>query len=101
MAKTIGLINAVETAAEYNLRKNPPTKEQISMLEPEDYAKLKADSEYFWVKVDQVINRPSYVGIVTQDPTFPQKFQKGDKINFDEINVFDIRSREWMTNEGI
>jgi hypothetical protein len=99
MALKPNLVNAVETAQEYNLRKNPPNYQQISELVPEDYVKLKSNGEYFWVKVDAVDN--PCIGIVQNDPTFPQIFKKGDKIEFEGDNVFDQRSYEWLTNEGI
>lgn len=93
------LINAIQESKNYNLRKGIPNFQQISELVPEDYVKLKCNSEYFWVKVDAVDN--PCIGIVQQDPAFPQIFQKGDKIEFEGINVFDLRSYEWLTNEGI
>ena len=103
MAKTVRLVNAVETAKEYDLRQEPPNKQQIDHLIPEDYSKLKANGEYFWVKVDEVniSEVSSFVGIIFTDPVFPQDFARGDKINFQEFNVFDVRSWRWLTNEGI
>lgn len=99
MALKPNLVNAIYQSHEYNLRKAIPNFQQISELVPEDYAKLKCNNEYFWVKVDAVDN--PCLGIVQDDPVFPQIFQKGDKIEFEGQNVFDIRSYEWLTNEGI
>ena len=99
MALKPNLVNAIETAKNYDLRKALPNYQQISELVPEDYAMLKSNSEYFWVKVDAV-DGPC-IGIVQDDPVFPQIFSKGDKIEFEGLNVFDIRSYEWLTNEGI
>jgi hypothetical protein len=99
MALKPNLIDAVQQSRNYDLRKQLPNFQQISELVPEDYVKLKCNSEYFWVKVDAVDN--PCVGIVQDEPTFPQIFQKGDKIEFEYTNVFDLRSYEWLTNEGI
>jgi hypothetical protein len=98
MPKTVKLSNAVIISEEYSLRKNPPNSQQIDLLMPEDYAKLKSNSEYFWVKVDEI---DPFVGIVMDQMEFPQPFSQGDKIYFNSNNVYDIRSREWKTNEGI
>ncbi len=104
MAMTVSLVNAVETAENFILRQKPPNKQQIDQLIPEDYSRVKTtNGEYFWVKVDEVniSEVSSFVGIIFTDPVFPQKFVKGDKINFKEFNVFDVRSSRWLTNEGI
>lgn len=103
MSKTVRLTNAVELSEEYDLRQEPPNKQQIDQLTPEDYARLRANGEYFWVKVDEVdiSEVSSFVGIVLTDPVFPQDFQRGDKVNFEQFNVFDLRSWRWLTNEGI
>jgi len=98
MPKTVKLSNAVEITEEFILRQNPPNYQQIDQLTPEDYAKLKANSEYFWVKVDAI---DPYVGIVENELTFPQKFSKGDKIYFQDYNIYDLRSKRWLNNEGI
>jgi hypothetical protein len=92
------LSNAVETSKEFNMRKPPPTLQQISFLTPEDYVKVQANSEYFWLKVDAV---DPFVGIVLDEPVFPQEFTKDDKIFFEDFNVFDLRAKEWLTNEGL
>lgn len=99
MALKPKLVNAINESQNWDLRKALPNFQQISELVPEDYAKLKSNSEYFWVKVDSV-DGPC-IGIVQDDPTFSQIFQKGDEIEFEGLNVFDIRSYEWMNNEGI
>ena len=80
------------------MRKPPPVPQEIQFLTPEDYARLRSNGEYFWVKVDAV---DPYVGIVQDDPVFSQKFKKGDKIYFEFYNIFDIRSKYWLTNEGL
>lgn len=98
MPKQISLVDAVQTSEDYTLRQPPPNYQQIAELTPEDYVKLKSRGEYFWVKVDAV---DPYVGIVMDDPVFNQKFQKGDKIYFEDVNVFDLRAKEWLNNEGI
>ena len=100
MPKTVILSNAVEITKEYPQRVSdyPPVEQQINFLTPEDYVKLKANSEYFWVKVDAV---NPFVGIVQDDPTFNQEFMKGDKIYFEDVNVYDLRSKWWLNNEGI
>jgi hypothetical protein len=98
MPKQVSLVSAVQTAEDYDLRQPPPNYQQIAELTPEDYVKLKARGEYFWVKVDAV---DPYVGIVMDDPVFNQKFQKGDKIYFEDVNVFDLRAKEWLNNERI
>lgn len=99
MALKPNLVNAVQTAETYDLRKSIPNYQQIDLLVPEDYVKLKSNGEYFWVKVDEV-DDPN-VGIILNDPVFPQIFKKGDRIEFRCEHVFDIRSYEWKTNEGI
>jgi len=98
MTKTVKLSNAVEISEEFSQRisDDPPNYQQIAQLHTEDYVKLKANSEYFWVKVDAV---DPFVGIVQGDPTFQQKFMKGDKIYFESDNVYDLRSRWWLNNE--
>ena len=77
MPKTVKLSNAVEITKEYPQKVSdyPPNEQQINFLIPEDYVKLKSNSEYFWVKVDAV---NPFVGIVEDDPTFKQQFMKGD-----------------------
>ena len=100
MALKPKLSNAVQLEETYDLRNNPPNSNQISFLAPEDLAKLKANGEYFWVKVDES-NYPSFIGIVREDPVFKQIFKKGDEIEFAEENIFDIRFSQWKTNEGI
>ena len=72
----VRLSNATEISEDYKLRQDPPNYQQIDQLTPEDYAKLKSKGEYFWVKVDAVND---FVGIVLEDPVFPQKFMKGEK----------------------
>jgi hypothetical protein len=98
MPKTVRLSNATDISEEYKLRQNPPNYQQIAELTPEDYTKLKSRGEYFWVKVDAV---EPFVGIVMEDPVFQQKFEKGDKIYFEDYNIYDLRSKGWLTNEGI
>lgn len=94
----VRLSNATEISEDYKLRQDPPNYQQIDQLTPEDYAKLKSNSEYFWVKVDEV---NGFVGIVLEDPVFPQKFMKGDKIYFEDFNIYDIRSKGWLNNDYI
>jgi hypothetical protein len=98
MPKTIHLTNAVELSKEFKMRKPPPTLQQISFLTPDDYVKLEANSEYFWVKVDEV---NPFVGLVQDPPVFPQKFTVGDKIYFEDFNIFDLRAKEWLNSDGI
>jgi hypothetical protein len=103
MAKTVSLTDAVQLSKEFNLRKQPPYKQQIDQLKPEDYVRLRANGEYFWVKVDEVTisEVSSFVGIILETPVFKQKFEKNDKINFTQNNVFDIASWRWLNNELI
>ena len=98
MPKQVKLSNAVEITNEYPQRvsDDPPDYQQINELTPEDYVKLKSNSEYFWVKVDAV---NPFVGIVEGDPTFQQNFMKGDKIYFEAENIYDLRSKWWLNNE--
>lgn len=94
----VKLSNAKEISENYDLRQEPPNYQQIDQLTPEDYARLKSNGEYFWVKVDEV---DGFVGIVLDEPVFPQQFKQGDKIYFEDFNIYDIRSKGWLTNEGI
>ena len=98
MPKTLRLTSAIKDSEDFDLRKSLPTEQQIEFLTPEDYAKLKANSEYFWVKVDAV---DPFVGIVQDDPVFNQQFIKGDKIYFKDFNIYDLRSKWWLNNERI
>lgn len=99
MALKPNLVDAAKQSNEYDIRKTIPNFQQVSELAPEDYVKLKCNSEYFWVKVDSVDN--PCVGIVQDEPVFSQIFKKGDEIEFEGTDVFDLRSYEWLTNEGI
>jgi hypothetical protein len=96
----VNLSNAVEITDEYPQRVSdyPPNFQQIDQLTPDDYAKLKSKGEYFWVKVDEV---DDYVGIVQDEPVFSQQFKQGDRIYFEDFNIYDIRSKWWLNNERI
>lgn len=100
----LNLNNAPETVKNTQgpVRKKPPSIPQIGHVLPEDYAKLRYNNEYFWVKVDQVNhdNRQEFVGIVDNDLTF-SKIYKDDQVYFRGYNVFDIRSQEWRNHDKI
>lgn len=100
----LNLNNARETVnnTQGPIRKKPPSVQQIRHILPEDYAKLRFNNEYFWVKVDQVNhdNRQEFVGIVYEDLTFSKIYQ-GDEVYFEGENVFDIRSQEWRNHDHI
>ena len=98
MTKTVRLSNAIEISEDYRLRQNPPNYQQIVELTPEDYTKLKSKGEYFWVKVDAV---EPFVGIIMDDLIFQPNFKRGDKIYFEDYNIYDLRSKGWLNNEGI
>ena len=98
MPKQVTLSNATEISENYQLRKTPPNYQQIAELTPEDYAKLKSRGEYFWTKVDSI---DPFVGIIIEEPVFQQTFQQGDKIYFEDYNIYDLRSKGWLTNEYI
>jgi uncharacterized protein (DUF736 family) len=99
MIKTVSLVNAQEFQKQYPHIKLPQSN-QIDGIGPEDQVRLRRAGEEFWVKVDEV-NGCDYVGIIIDDPIFSQPFSKGDKINFKQINVFDIKSPIWFNPEHI
>ena len=75
-----------------------PNYQQISAIQPEDWAELTHQGERFWVAVD-IVNitdgHCEFVGQVKSTLKYSHPFMTEDCIAFEGTNILNIYGREW------